>query len=63
MENILKKQLTNILLYDTIKKSNNILLEYEDKLKLLAKEDYKNELLERANKLSKEELIEEIKKL
>ena len=49
--------------YDTIKKSNNILLEYEDKLNLLKKEEQKNQLLEKAEKLTKEELIEEMKKL
>lgn len=49
--------------YDTIKKSSNILLEYEDKLNLLKKEEEKSKLIEKANRLSKEELIEEIKKL
>ena len=55
--------ITRSAVYDTVKKSTNILLEYENKLKLLEKEIKKNDLLERANKLSKEELIKEIEKL
>ena len=56
-------KITRSAVYDTIKKSNNILLDYEEKLKLLQKENYKNELISKSMKLSKEELIEEIKKL
>ena len=55
--------ITRSAVYDSIKKSTNFLLEYENKLNLLAKENKRNELLLKANDLSKEELIEEIKKL
>ena len=49
--------------HDAIKKSTNLLLSYEEKLKLLEKENKKINLINEANKLSKEDLIEELKKL
>jgi len=55
--------ITRSAVYDTIKKSTNSLLDYEGKLKLLEKEVRKHELLEIADKLTKEELIKEIEKL
>ena len=55
--------ITRSAVYDTIKKSNNILIEYENKLKLLEKENYKRELIANIEKFSKEELILEIEKL
>ena len=55
--------ITRSAVHDAIKKSTSFLLSYEEKLKLLEKENKKNKLLEICNELSKEELIEEIKKL
>ena len=55
--------ITRSAVYDTIKKSSAILFDYESKLKLLEKENYKDELLSKIDDLSKEEIIEEIKKL
>lgn len=55
--------ITRSAVYDAIKKSTNLLLSYEDKLKLLEKENKMNDLIKVANELSKEELIEKIKEL
>ena len=49
--------------HDTIKKSTNLLVNYESKLKLLEKENKKDMLLAKADSLTKEELIEEMEKL
>ena len=49
--------------HDTIKKSTKILLEYEEKLKLLEKEKCKQELLSRIESLSLKEIKEEIEKI
>lgn len=49
--------------HDAIKKSSAMLFSYEGKLRLLEKENKKTELLNRANDLTKEELIKEIEML
>ena len=49
--------------HDTVKKGSNLLLFYEEKLKLLEKEHLKYELLSNAKNLTKEQLINEIEKL
>ena len=54
---------TRSAVHDTIKKASNILINYEEKLRLLEKENIKKEILARVNDLSKEELIKEIEKL
>lgn len=54
---------TRSAVYDTIKKSNNLLLNYENKLKLLEKENKLNSIIEMANDLTKEELISKIKEM
>ena len=55
--------ITRSAVHDAIKKSTALLLEYEEKLKLLEKENKKNELLLRAKELSKQDLIMEIENL
>lgn len=55
--------ITRSAVHDAIKKSTTLLLEYEEKLKLLEKENKKNELLLKVNELSKEDLIKEIENL
>ena len=55
--------ITRSAVYDTVKKSSGILFDYESKLKLLEKENYKNELLKRIDGMSKEDIIKEIEKL
>ena len=55
--------ITRSAVYDAIKKSTNLLFNYENKLKLLEKENKRNEILDKAIDLSKEELIEELKKI
>lgn len=55
--------ITRSAVFDTIKKSENILIGYEEKLKLLYKENLKKEILENAYKYSKEELIEQFKNI
>ena len=55
--------ITRSAVYDTIKKSNNLLLSYESKLKLLEKENKLNEILEASNDLTKEELINKIREI
>ena len=49
--------------FDTLKRSVNILEDYESKLNLLEKELIKNELIENFNDLSKEEIKEVLAKL
>lgn len=49
--------------FDSLKRSLNILEDYESKLNLLNKEEIKNNLLESFDKLSKEEIKEMIYKL
>ena len=49
--------------FDTLKRSLNVLEDYESKLNLLVKDEMKNELLERFDDLSKEEIKEIIYKL
>ena len=49
--------------FDTLKRSLNVLEEYESKLNLLVKDEMKNELLNKFDDLSKEEIKEIIYKL
>ena len=49
--------------FDTLKRSLNILEDYESKLNLLVKDEMKSELLEKFDSLSKEEIKEIINKL
>lgn len=49
--------------HDSLKRSLNILEEYESKLGLVTKEEIKNELLNKFEKLTKEEIKEIIIKL
>ena len=49
--------------FDTLKRSLNILEDYESKLNLLVKDELKNELLDKFDSLSKEEIKEIIYKL
>ena len=49
--------------FDAIKKSNKILMDYEAKLGLLKKENKKKELIEEINKLSKEEIVKRLEEL
>ena len=49
--------------YDSIKKSSALLLDYENKLRILEKEEKKNELIENSSNLSKEEIIARLKEL
>ena len=55
--------ITRSAVHDAIKKSTNLLFAYEEKLKLLEKENKKKELLTKVEELSKEDLINEIEKL
>ena len=55
--------ITRSAVHDTIKKATTVLINYEEKLNLLEKENKKNQLLLKADKLTKEELIKEIEKL
>lgn len=55
--------ITRSAVHDTIKKSTNLLLNYEEKLKLLEKEQIKKELLSKIDELTKEEIIEQLEKL
>ena len=50
-------------IFDSLKRSVNILEDYESKLNLLEKEEVKNNLLENIDKLSKEQIKEIIYKL
>ena len=54
---------TRSAVHDTIKKASKLLMEYEDKLKLLEKEKKKHELLLKATSLTKEQLIKELETL
>ena len=49
--------------FDTLKRSLNILEDYETKLHLLNKDEIKNELLNKFDNLSKEEIKEILNKL
>ena len=49
--------------FDSLKRSVNILEDYESKLNLLAKELIKNELIENFDNLNKEEIREILSKL
>jgi len=49
--------------HDSLKRSLNILEEYESKLNLLEKDQIKSELLEKIDSLNKEEIKEYIHKL
>lgn len=49
--------------YDSLKRSLNILEDYDSKLKLLEKDEIKRELLEKFNDLNKEEIKQFIEKL
>ena len=49
--------------FDTLKRSLNILEDYENKLNLLVKDEIKNELIENFDNLSKEEIKDIIYKL
>ena len=55
--------ITRSAVHDTIKKSTNLLLHYEEKLQLLQKEQLKKNILEQADSLSKEELVEKLKNI
>ena len=55
--------ITRSAVYDTIKKGNNLLLYYENKLKLLEKENKLNSIIDDAKNLTKEELISKIKEI
>lgn len=55
--------ITRSAVHDTIKKSSKILLDYEEKLKLLKKEKKKQILLEKIEKLDIEEIKKEIENL
>lgn len=50
-------------IHDSLKRSLLILEEYEEKLKLLEKDEIKKELLDKMNDLSKEEIKNYIEKL
>ena len=54
---------TRSAVHDTIKNASKLLMEYEDKLKLLEKEKKKHELLLKATSLTKEQLIKELETL
>ncbi len=56
-------EITRSAVYDAIKKSSKALLDYEEKLGLLKKENKKNELIEQIEKLSKEEIIKRLEEL
>lgn len=49
--------------HDSLKRSLSVLEEYENKLKLLAKDELKSELLNRFDKLSKEEIKDYVTRL
>lgn len=50
-------------IHDSLKRSMNILEEYDSKLNLLQKDEIKNELLQRIDELNKEQIKEYISKL
>ena len=49
--------------HDSLKRSVNILEDYDSKLNLLQKDEIKNELLQRIDELTKEQIKEYISKL
>ena len=49
--------------FDSLKRSLNILEDYETKLELLKKDEIKNELIEKFEDLTKEEIKQYIEKL
>ena len=49
--------------FDSLKRSLNILEDYESKLELLKKDEIKNELIEKFEDLTKEEIKQYIEKL
>ncbi len=49
--------------FDSLKRSLNILEDYETKLELLKKDEIKNELIEKLEDLTKEEIKQYIEKL
>ena len=49
--------------FDSLKRSLNILEDYETKLELLKKDEIKNELIEKFDDLTKEEIKQYIEKL
>ena len=55
--------ITRSAVYDAIKKSTKLLLSYEEKLKLLEKEEKLKKIINESYNLSKDELIEELKSL
>ena len=55
--------ITRSAVFDTVKKSTSILLNYEEKLKLLEKEKKLNEIIMLSEELTKEELIKKLKEL
>lgn len=55
--------ITRSAVFDTIKKAENILVGYEEKLGLLKKDKIKNEIIENIDSLSKEEMKELLLKL
>lgn len=56
-------EITRSAVFDTIKKSTKILLDYEAKLGLLEKENKKKQLIDEINKLSKEEIVKRLEEL
>lgn len=50
-------------IHDSLKRSINILEEYDSKLNLLQKDEIKNELLQRIDELNKDQIKEYISKL
>ncbi len=69
MEDLTLKEISEELkisrnaVFDSLKRSLSILEEYESKLHLVKKDELKNQLLNKFDKLSKEEIKDLIKKL
>lgn len=69
MEDLSLKEISDELnisrnaVHDTLKRSLNILEDYELKLKLLEKDNLKNELLNKINELNKNQIIDYLNKL
>lgn len=55
--------ITRSAVFDTVKKSTSLLLNYEEKLKLLEKEKKLNEIIMLSEDLTKEELVSKLKEL
>ena len=67
-ENIIKEiseelNISRNAVFDSLKRSLNILEDYETKLELLKKDEIKNELIEKFEDLTKEEIKQYIEKL